>query len=155
MAKRLHISRRSSKRKTNRPRRRFTATRPVLPTRTTFNLCSMQLQMSSSPIICAVAVSIRLILYSTLSVNGGKRYHEVARHSSACSKFVLISIWFERERERKGKKERTREIKWEKMRKRRAFSLSTLNRVYKERFTLFYLRLWNSRSHTETASLVW
>lgn len=79
MAKRLHISRRSSKRRTSRPRRRSTATWPVPPTRTTFNLCSTQSQTSLSLIICAAAVSIRLILYSILSASGGcKRYHNMA-----------------------------------------------------------------------------
>jgi len=126
-ARRLHIYRRSSKQRTSRPRRRSTATWPVPPTRTTFNLCSTQSQTSLLPIICAAAVSIRLILYSTLNANGGaRRYHDtIGRtiNSSASSGLVSVSFRLEKGRARgRDEKKRTKKEK-------RFLSLSTLSRI--------------------------
>jgi len=114
-ARRLHIYRRSSKQRTSRPRRRSTATWPVPPTRTTFNLCSTQSQTSLLPIICAAAVSIRLILYSTLNANGGgRRYHDTVGRTTFFSKFETRFGFIparEGKRKKKGEKKKNKKRK--------------------------------------------
>jgi len=67
------------------------------------------------PIICAAAVSIRLILYSTLNANGGgRRYHDTVGRTTFFSKFETRFGFVparEGERQRKGEKKTTEKEK--------------------------------------------